>query len=59
MLAIINDLPVTEDMVMIVSGSKVNKKEVKALRLILAEQIGEIVKQEVREEFIDFYSKEI
>ena len=59
MLAVINDLPITEDMVTLMSGSKVKKKEMKALRLILAEQIGEIVKKEVREDFIDFYSKEI
>ena len=51
----INELPVTDDMASLIKGSSVNTDGLKAIRLLCAQQLSEIVEKDVRDEFIDFY----
>ena len=43
----------------IVAGSTVTEDELKALRILCAEQFKEIVERNIRDEFIGFYQNEI
>ena len=43
----------------LVAGSSVGKEELKAIRSLCVEQFGNIVSKTIRDDFIDYYQKEI
>lgn len=52
-------MPITEEMLKLVAGSSVGESELRAIRSLCVEQFGSVVSKEIRDEFIDFYQKEI
>lgn len=55
----LSNQPITQEMFSIVAGSEIKEDGLKALRMLSAEQIKDIVQRYAREEFIAFYEKEI
>lgn len=41
------------------SGSSINEANVRAFRVLLLEQLRPLVEKEVRDEYVDFYTKKI
>ena len=55
----VNKMPVTDDMMTLVGGSSISEDQIKALRVLMVEQFGDSVSQDLKDNFVDFYHREI
>lgn len=55
----VNEMPITKEMQNLVLGSSVGNDELKAIRACCVTQFSSLVTKMVRDDFIDFYQKEI
>ena len=59
LITVVSRLPITDEMKKLVAGSSVGEEELRAIRALCVEQFGSIVTRTIRDDFLDFYHKEI